>query len=496
MKKYLLTSLAVLAAFSCSKEESLKVEPERQPLQFAFSVAQMPSFDAATKAIKTGWEDGDKIYIVFDDVVPESLEDFLIMQYDGAEWVVTQEGTVSPQTDGGTLDALYYENPDPQTAYELNSADGGNFYFETDEEFFGKYFYLCGNNIAYTVVDSQVEAVISLDFQPNNVRTYVQFRVTGIEGDWSFVLDDNDDIHMICWNPIWQEFNHCFNYTNSQLVEQPMDSRADGQYLFLSVKQMADDITITLHNTSGEHAGYYLKTFSKKISGKSAAVTFKGPQFDETGTPTNGWLMYDINGGDGEYMGHRYVDLGGDCLWATMNVGAEDVSETGDFFAWGEVEPYYSSLSPLTWKDGKEAGYTEVSYKYWDAETSTYTTYTTNMTTLESEDDAATVNWGGNWRTPTYDELKWLKNNCTWTALGDTGLKITSNVSGFEDKFIILSKGYFEDTNYTEEYGYWTATSYYYNSDYVGAYGLYSKSPYMIPRYWGMAVRPVFSREE
>ena len=62
-------------------------------------------------------------------------------------------------------------------------------------------------------------------------------------------------------------------------------------------------------------------------------------------------------------INYEYVDLGlpSGTLWATCNVGANSPEEFGDYFAWGETEPYYQdgyaySASPL-WKPGKEDGY-------------------------------------------------------------------------------------------------------------------------------------------
>ena len=37
--------------------------------------------------------------------------------------------------------------------------------------------------------------------------------------------------------------------------------------------------------------------------------------------------------------GHEYVDLGLSVKWATMNVGASAPQESGDYYAWGELEP-------------------------------------------------------------------------------------------------------------------------------------------------------------
>ena len=44
------------------------------------------------------------------------------------------------------------------------------------------------------------------------------------------------------------------------------------------------------------------------------------------------------------YNGHAYVDLGlpSGLKWATCNVGATTPEGYGDYFAWGETEPYYT----------------------------------------------------------------------------------------------------------------------------------------------------------
>ncbi len=140
--------------------------------------------------------------------------------------------------------------------------------------------------------------------------------------------------------------------------------------------------------------------------------------------------------------GHVYVDLGlpSGLLWATMNVGASKPEEYGDYFAWGETEPYYSVVGNDTiWKEG---GYVWDNYKYCSSDE--YMTkyvhddrYGTvdNKRTLESDDDAATVNWGGSWRMPTNDELEELLNAayCTQEATtvnGVSGRKFTSVSNG------------------------------------------------------------------
>ena len=122
------------------------------------------------------------------------------------------------------------------------------------------------------------------------------------------------------------------------------------------------------------------------------------------------------------------VDLGlpSGTKWASFNLGASKPEEYGDYYAWGETEPYYSSLAPLTWKEGKEAGYDWSSYKWCMGSETTLTKYcsyseygyngfTDTKTILDLEDDAANVVLGGSWRMPTREEILELYSNCTWT---------------------------------------------------------------------------------
>lgn len=132
------------------------------------------------------------------------------------------------------------------------------------------------------------------------------------------------------------------------------------------------------------------------------------------------------------HNGYEYVDLGLSVKWATCNVGAESPEDYGDYFAWGETE-------------AKEY-YERSSYKHCEGTSTSLTKYCTssnygtadNKPWLELEDDAAHVNWGGNWRIPTDSELEDLMDYCTWewtTQNGIYGYKATSKING---NFIFL----------------------------------------------------------
>ena len=135
-------------------------------------------------------------------------------------------------------------------------------------------------------------------------------------------------------------------------------------------------------------------------------------------------------------MEYEYVDMGLSVKWATMNIGAEKISDYGDYFAWGET----CSKEDYTWG----------AYKYGDSPDDLMKyNYNDKIMTLEEADDAASVNWGKEWRIPTREEWEELCNkcNCTWewTSVDEIfGCKVTSKIPGYEGNNIFIpAAGYF-----------------------------------------------------
>ena len=210
------------------------------------------------------------------------------------------------------------------------------------------------------------------------------------------------------------------------------------------------------------------------------------------------------------------VDLGLSVKWAACNLCetgfVSSPEKFGDYYAWGEIEPYYSSLeSPVTWKDSKSAGFAWASYSLCDESYSDLTKYNTdtnfgavdNKTVLEGTDDAAHAKLGGYWRMPTEAEWEALHSNCTWTwssnynSTGIGGMIVTSNIEGYKDKSIFLPAAGFRYSTYFTNSGsychYWSSvlgTSYPYlargftigSSDFIGD---------NVNRCYGFSVRPV-----
>ena len=100
-----------------------------------------------------------------------------------------------------------------------------------------------------------------------------------------------------------------------------------------------------------------------------------------------------------EEGGHYFVDLGtGDnTLWATTNVGAENVWDFGDYYAWGETEPRYTidGDGTLSWK-------------------STYNGYDGTKSSTFVYEDVATTAWGESSSMPTYEQIQSLVRSGYW----------------------------------------------------------------------------------
>ncbi len=165
----------------------------------------------------------------------------------------------------------------------------------------------------------------------------------------------------------------------------------------------------------------------------------------------------------------RYVDLGlpSGNLWAVKNLGANSPEDYGDYYAWGETSPYYSSLGdPTTWN--KPDGYAWASYtKLSDgAVTPTFSKYnsTDGITTLEFEDDAATANLGSGSAMPTTADFQELKNYCRWEWDSNAkGYTVYSKAEGNNNSIFLPAAGGFADDGTTRTNAgiwgfYWTSS--------------------------------------
>ena len=135
-----------------------------------------------------------------------------------------------------------------------------------------------------------------------------------------------------------------------------------------------------------------------------------------------------------------FVDLGLSVKWAKCNLGARKPFESGQYYAWGDSLSFpkkhiYNEDSYL-WYSGRDTIVHDfikvpLMIKY-GVKNDPYNTLTEIKTTLDKEDDPATLILGPAWRTPTDKELRELMECCIWTYCtieGVSGYKVMSRDS-------------------------------------------------------------------
>lgn len=203
-------------------------------------------------------------------------------------------------------------------------------------------------------------------------------------------------------------------------------------------------------------------------------------------------------GGGGNANDHAFVDLGlpSGTLWATCNVGADTPEGYGDYFAWGETSPKTAYFwSTYKYCNGGEGLNTLT--KYCSKPSCGYNGFTDNLTMLQSGDDAATVNWGNGWSTPTEEQWLELEENTTrdWTTRNDVyGLVFYGNGQSLFLPAAGLRCGSSLDDAGLDGY-YWSSSLSLDFPDRAWGFNIYS-GPYnwcYYYRYYGQSVRAVRS---
>lgn len=122
----------------------------------------------------------------------------------------------------------------------------------------------------------------------------------------------------------------------------------------------------------------------------------------------------------------EYVDLGlpSKIMWAKCDLGGTSPEKYGDRYSWGETW--------TTWSDKY--------YYFTDIVEGQYTKYDSRDKRffLEKEDDAAYLRLGEGWRTPTWNEVQELIDNCTVTASTLNGWPGVMFISKINNNYIFF----------------------------------------------------------
>ena len=165
MKKITLLTifgLALMALSACNKEEVTASRTLKLDLNIIH--------DSDTKAVKTGWESGDKIYVFFGKPADHPTPAYLTLTFDGSSWTEAWTAGLEAEiasTESGKLHAVYtpgklgtisYSSYDKR--YNFNGSDPG--------------WYLKCENVSYTVSEGVLAATLNMARPSDFVQFYLE----------------------------------------------------------------------------------------------------------------------------------------------------------------------------------------------------------------------------------------------------------------------------------------------------------------------------------
>lgn len=467
MKKNLLFAAAALVALAaCTKESPVKEEGAIDASKLVFNIDVRNG--SATKGVKTAWENGDDVYVFFED----NTTQYVKMTYDGTSWAYADKDGGHTFTDlsltatGKKLSAVYM--PD----FVCTAAPT----WSTDKWTFGSIagYYQKAEGVEYTVTSTgdvnTLSAVISLTAPSNIMQFYVPADQCATPG---------------AGNEYVLTATHVINYTFNGIA--PGGVASQGNKLNGGAMQ---GYSATIGGETGyyfwgilEGTGNYVFDCQlvKQNAEKKYAISSYSVSKDLTAHSISSAAIKLTSLTDKG----NFVDLGfGNILWATGNLTETspyiaDPLAAGGYYKWGYTTPY------------DKAGTTDA-----------YGNYKANG---DFQDTAAAKN--PNWSMPTKAQFDALYNSentnaktkseswkTGWTSLGSTkgGMLITSKKNGLS-LFLAAAGRYLDGSlDSVGNWGYfWSSTPS--DEDYAW-YLLYSSSNIYtveVTRKFGFPVRPV-----
>ena len=221
------------------------------------------------------------------------------------------------------------------------------------------------------------------------------------------------------WDELWNNCDYEIIRKNGRRGYL-MTSRINGNSIFLPIAGLIDGA----QPKDGMRPRYWSSTRNNN-SYPNTARSLNEPEFAYHHYGDNRYLGMPVRAVFEDYAEDltpgELIDMGLSVKWASVNMGASSPEETGNYYAWGELEP--------------KGEYSWGTYTYSVAGSSAMSRYhgTDNIQYIDCNDDVVHKNKGGDWRMPTIGEWQELRDKCTWVEQvrnGRKGYKITSKVNG------------------------------------------------------------------
>jgi len=397
---------ALVALVSCEKQPE---ELNWVPVTFDLQATQ--SSEAGTKSVKSSWENGDLIFVVFSGL---QSPNYLKLTFDQGVWVETQMSSKYEQAlplnegDEGTMTALFLPFAKPYT-YIYDA--GGSYTFS---EIYMSYYMEA--TLPYAVVDGKITGSFEMKIPDGFVQFYMD-------------AEQAVDGKALLWEP------NVMPYATTGVAHQgAMVNYAQTDYgAALPGFKYGDGYIFSgklAPSAQNEPVTYKFTRFLGK--GDAQTATTSTPHTMKA-TGTSGRAA-DITGSAGlvweNVAGPELVDLGltSGNKWANINLGAAVPTDFGAYYAWGERYPKVTFWwDTYKWGDSVTEKVTKYCHSTWP-ERWAGAGEVDNIKLLEATDDAAIACWGTGWTMPSKEDCEELAKSCKWTWYDDYE---DTGVSGF-----------------------------------------------------------------
>ena len=497
MKKYIQSMMAfaaIVSFASCSSEDNnTTIENESATKVMTFTATQEGDEQSTRAAISStdrkviNWEEDDKISLLYGSKNKEfTLTEgagSTVGKFSGVAEQSTSYTAVYPYQSEATLSGTSVENV---TLKATQNATDNSF----DKE------------AALMIAEGGEGNTLNFKNVVGYVKVKPTFNCTRIDlkaFDNSAVLAGTGTVSYNNSAPTLDLSNAETKYYAITLIR---DIKADNYY-YIAVPPVTLKAGWTIEFTAKDDGKVYSRKGTNDITFTSNKVTNLG-EFATTGD-----YWYDAARGD-KVRADQEVDLG-----LTINQGgktykvifaksnltqnglADDESDYGDYFAWGALEPWYTSYSGKTfngWKNGHTNGYA-------NGTAPTFNGKYDEKKDFEMSDDPARQILGGDWQIPTktiWEELKSKMNNLTTKGFNSErkGYEFVNN----GQTLFLPAAGYVSGKSFGSvgSYGYYWSGTAYSSTTFPNTKAYYltldSKGvavDWNEDRYYGCSVRPV-----
>ena len=406
MKKALFLLCMAAGLMSCTNEilDPGKEYAQNEGVPMTFNVTVLE-----TKAAKTDWTNGDKIYVFFNGLETK----YLILSYDDSKWTNTSGGSTLLSTDFDDLGTKNLTAVHFPAAVDVTYADSKFSFTSGGKPVYNYYLFETGKD--YTVSGTTVTATLSMG-KPANM---VQIHVAGIQESVSDYTFGCSKIKPVACASVG---------IDGAITESVLQAGArvsgladsDGGIFAGRLVYPGETKDYTFTIASNTHIYTLTRT------GESAKALTAGKMYNFPALPASTDANWTVQNASDLYV-DLGISVGGKKIyWAKCNVGADSETGYGDYFAWGEILPkanYAADYSNYAWvTDSRYTKYCgDPNYGIKD-----------DLITLQPEDDAAYAALGGKFRMPTREELEALKNLpnewvTNYNGSGINGYKFTGN---------------------------------------------------------------------